>query len=130
MKELKIRGRIISTDAAGSVCLNDIWAAAGFSKNQRPHDWGRLSSTAKLIEAILTKVTGKSRNWTKEEIKSVLYVKNGVGTYADVRLALSYAEYLNPKLALGAAVAVGTAKVIETAAPSRRGMFGLREAQR
>ena len=100
MKELKIRGQSVRSDNDGMVCLNDVWAAAGYSKNQRPNDWGRLASTNKLVEAVLAKVTGKSRNWTKLEVKSVIYSKTGIGTFADPRLALAFAEYLNPKLAL------------------------------
>ncbi len=52
--------------------------------------------------AVLERTTGKSRSWTKTEFRSVLYAKQGAGggTYADIRLALAYAEYLNPKLAL------------------------------
>ncbi|UES51561.1 KilA-N domain-containing protein [Roseibium aggregatum] len=97
---IKIRGKKIQIDENGLVCLNDIWEAAGFSKNQKPSDWTRLSSTRKLIEAVLTKATGKSRSWSKSDFKSVLCVKNGVGTFADPRIALAYSEYLNPKLAL------------------------------
>lgn len=95
-----LRGRAIGFDEDGLACLNDIWTAAGFTRNQRPHDWARLPGSLKLVEAVLAKVTGKSRNWTKSEIRSVYYTKTGVGSFADVRLALSYAEYLNPKLAL------------------------------
>ncbi|MEM9207178.1 MAG: KilA-N domain-containing protein [Pseudomonadota bacterium] len=87
-------------DDKGLACLNDIHRAAGFSKNQRPSDWMRLPTTHKLIEAVLNRVTGKSRNWEKSEYRSVTYTKVGVGTFADVRLALAYAEYLNPNLAV------------------------------
>lgn len=95
-----LRGRAVRFDENGLACLGDIWSAAGFTKNQRPSDWMRLPGTMKLVEAVLTKVTGKSRNWAKSEYRSVTYSKPGVGSFADVRLALSYAEYLNPKLAL------------------------------
>jgi hypothetical protein len=97
-----IRGKSIGFDEDGLACLNDIWRAAGFRKSQTPSDWMRLQSTQKLTEAVIKRITGKSRNWTKSEIKSAYYTKAGStgGTYADVRLALAYAEYLNPKLAL------------------------------
>ncbi|MFO1100020.1 MAG: KilA-N domain-containing protein [Xanthobacteraceae bacterium] len=99
--ELKVRGRLLRTNN-NLVCLNDVWEAAGFTKNQRPHDWMRLRSTLALVEAILKKNTGKSRYWAKSEYRSVIYTKcgQGGGCFADPRLALSYAEYLNPKLAL------------------------------
>lgn len=97
-----IRGRIIRLDENGLVCLNDIHSAAGYSKNQKPNDWRRLPFVTKLEFAVLERITGKSRNWTKDEMRSAIYAKTGQagGTFADVRLALAYAEYLNPVLAL------------------------------
>lgn len=102
VKNLKIRGRKIETDSKGMVNLNDIHRAAGFSKNQGPAEWMRLGTTHKRIERILELNTGKSRNWAKEDFKSATYAKRGAGggTFADPRLALDYAEYLNPKLAM------------------------------
>jgi hypothetical protein len=99
---LVIRGRKISVDEKGRVSLNDIHSAAGFSKHQKPFDWTRLPATARLIEEVLKRNTGKSRNWDKNDFRTALYSKRGQGggTFADPRLALSYAEYLNPKLAL------------------------------
>lgn len=51
---------------------------------------------------MLEKITGKSGDFTREDFKRVIYGVRGPGggTFADVRLALAYAEYLNPKLAL------------------------------
>ena len=97
-----VRGRKVRVNENGLICLNDIHVAAGFSKNQKPNDWIRLGTTHKLIEAVFVRITGKSRNWTKDEIKSVLSTRVGAdgGTFVDPRLALAYAEYLNPKLAL------------------------------
>lgn len=100
--ELVIRGRKIRSDKNGFVCLNDIHSAAGFSKNQKPHDWMRLSTTHARIIHVLKLNTGKSRNYVKSDYKSAYYTIRGVGggTYTDPRLALDYAEYLNPKLAM------------------------------
>ncbi|HEX3920467.1 MAG TPA: KilA-N domain-containing protein [Caulobacteraceae bacterium] len=97
-----IRGRVIRVDADGLVCLNDIWQAAGFSKFQKPNDWRRLEVTTRLTVAVLQRITGKNRNWSKSDFRTAIYAKTGPsgGTYADVRLALAYAEYLNPTLAL------------------------------
>ena len=99
---LVIRGRKIAVDERGRVSLNDIHSAAGFTKNQKPSDWTRLPTTSKLIEEVLKRNTGKSRNWDKSDFRTALYSKpgHGGGNFADARLALSYAEYLNPKLAL------------------------------
>lgn len=99
---LTVRGRKITTDVNGLICLNDIHKAAGFSKNQTPGDWSALNSTSQKAIQVLKLNTGKSGNWTKSEYRSVIYAKRGGGggTYADPRLALDYAEYLNPKLAI------------------------------
>lgn len=97
-----LRGRKIRFDENNLACLNDIWSAAGFTKNQRPHDWMRLGTVQKLIQEVVKRNTGKSRNWTKSELRTATYTKRGQngGTFADVRLALAYAEYLNPKLGI------------------------------
>lgn len=99
---LTIRGRAIRVDDNGLACLNDIWKAAGFSKNQRPSDWAALHTTHKRIERVLKLITGKSGNYEKADILRAFKTrigKNG-GTWADPRLALDYAEYLNPALAI------------------------------
>jgi hypothetical protein len=97
-----IRGRAIRVDAEGLICLNDIWQAAGYRKHMRPNDWRRLDITTQLTFAVLERITGQNRNWSKADFRRVIYADRGAngGTYADVRLALAYAEYLNPKLAL------------------------------
>lgn len=98
----KVRGREIHTDDNGLVCLNDIHKAAGFSVNRRPGDWRDNPSTGHLQIKVVERITGKSGNYTKEDWKRAIYTKRGAdgGTYADVRLALAYAEYLDSNLAL------------------------------
>lgn len=95
-----VRGRNVRIDPMGRVSLNDLHVVAGFSKNRTPADWHRLPSTHILIEAVLKKITGKSRDWAKSDYMSVIYCRAGKGTFADPRLALAYAEYLSPPLAL------------------------------
>lgn len=99
---LVIRGRTIRVDESGLTCLNDIWRAAGFSKNQRPSDWAALMTTHTRIERVLKLITGKSSNYDKADILRVFKTRRGKdsGTWVDVRLALDYAEYLNPALAI------------------------------
>jgi hypothetical protein len=89
-------------DENGLVCLNDIHKSAGFSKNQTPSDWIALRSAQKEITALGQRITGKSGNWTKSDIKSVYYSKTGQqgGTWAHENLALGYAAYLSPSLAV------------------------------
>lgn len=100
--ELLLRGRKIRSDENGLICLNDIHSAAGFSKNLRPFDWRELRQTSLKTIQVAKLITGKSGNWSKKEMRTVIYTKVGAGggTYADPRLALDYAEYLNPKLAI------------------------------
>jgi len=100
--ELTLRGQRIRRDHEGRVCLNDIHKTAGFSKNQLPYDWLRGPSAAREIVAVLTLITGKSRSWSKEEMKSAYYTQVGRdgGTWAHENLALGYAAYLSPALAV------------------------------
>jgi hypothetical protein len=97
-----VRGRKVRVDENGLACLNDIWTAAGFTKNQRPSDWMRLQTTLKRIERVLKLNTGKFRDYDKTDMHKVYRIRRGTdsGTYADIRLALDYAEYLNPALAI------------------------------
>lgn len=101
-KPLIIRGRAIRADDDGLICLNDIWTAAGFTKHQRPFDWMRLYTTQSRIERVLKLITGKSRNYEKADVLRAYKTKVGKngGTWTDPRLALDYAEYLNPALAI------------------------------
>lgn len=101
-RALVVRGRQVRFDDSGLACLNDIWQAAGFTKNQQPGEWSRLLTTRRKIERVLEIVTGKSRDYNADDMRRVFRTVRGrdAGTYADVRLALDYAEYLNPKLAI------------------------------
>lgn len=99
---LKIRGREIRKDENGLVCLNDIWRSAGFTKNRRPGHWQALVTTNPRIIKVLSLITRKSGNYTKADMRQVLRTRRGAdgGTYAHALLALDYAEYLNPTLAI------------------------------
>jgi hypothetical protein len=96
-----IRGCPINLDENGLVCLNDIWTAAGFSKNQSPSHWTQLAITARLISALLDR-NAKENGISNYNAKSVFRTKRGQGggTYAAIHLAVKYAEYLSPRLAL------------------------------
>jgi hypothetical protein len=92
----------VRADENGLICLNDVWSAAGYKKHRRPFDWVRLYTTQARIERVLKLITGKSRNYEKADILRAYKTKVGTngGTWADPRLALDYAEYLNPALAI------------------------------
>ena len=97
--EMIVRGRNIRVDDDGFVSLNDIYKAAGFSKNKRPFDWQRLPTTGPLIIATHERITGKSRN-SKFRTSDVYRAAAGAkgGTWAHPILAAAYAGYLSPKL--------------------------------
>lgn len=102
MKVMLFKSTKIRVDDNGLVCLNDIHQAAGFTKNQTPADWMRLNSYLREYEALLKKNTGKSRDWTKDQIRSIVYTKTGAGggTWAHENMALGYASYLSAALAV------------------------------
>lgn len=96
---LKVRGRVIRTDDEGFVCVTDIYAASGSTKNNRPVDFQRLPQWRAMAVAIHDKLVGKSHQFkTSRFWRSKPGV--GGGTYAHPALALAFAEYLSPKLAL------------------------------
>lgn len=98
--DLFVRDRAVRFDPAGLAKLNDIWAASGAPKNRTPSDWLRLPTTTRFVGALATRITGKSRDLSKSEMRSVYYKERGIGTFGDVRLAVAYAEYLDPHLAV------------------------------
>lgn len=102
MKIMLFKNTRIRVDENGLVCLNDIHGAAGFSKNQGPGDWVRLPNAQKELVALLKLITGKSRNWEKEEMRLVLRSTAGAngGTWAHENMALGYASYLSAQLAI------------------------------
>jgi hypothetical protein len=102
MKIMPFKNTKIRVDENGLVCLNDIHVAAGFTKNQGPGDWVRLPSAQKELIVLLKSITGKSRNWEKEEIRTVLHSRAGSsgGTWAHENMALGYASYLSASLAV------------------------------
>lgn len=105
MQEMKVvlfKSSRIRVDLNGLVCIDDIYRAAGFSKNRTPGDWMQLTGTKREIGALIKKKTGKTGSFTKSDIKSVMYSKRGSGggIWVDENLALGYAAYLSPSLAV------------------------------
>jgi hypothetical protein len=102
MKVMLFKKSRIRVDENGLVCINDIYTAAGFSKNQSPADWIQLIGTKKEIGALIKKKTGKTGLFTKNDVKSVMYSKKGPGggIWVDENLALGYAAYLSATLAV------------------------------
>lgn len=99
---LVVRGVDLNEDINGLINLLDIWNAAGRPSNRRPNDWKRLPISEDLIQALYKQNTGKSRIKGNLDLKSIIYFKRGKGggTFAHPLLALSYAEYIDPDLAI------------------------------
>lgn len=92
-----LRGAVIRRDAEGRICLNDIWRAAGQPLNKAPKDWRRLPRTIGLLGAV-AQMVGKSHLSVGQPFTTTRGRQGG--SFADPRLALDYAEYLSPDLAL------------------------------
>jgi KilA-N domain len=101
--DIILRGTLVATDDKGNVCLNDLWKLAGAPENRRARDW-YPSKRAKAIDMALRVRIGEIfPNSTKVDASSTYYtVGRGVKalTFAHPVLALDYAEYLNPDLAV------------------------------
>ena len=132
-----LRGHQVRKDEHERVCLNDIWRAAGSPHNQRPFDWRRLPQTVGLLNVLVRNNAGKSRNIEQAPIWTARG-RSG-GTFTDPRLALDYAEYLSPELALEvkdvflrylAADAALADDVLERASPEANEWAGIRALSR
>lgn len=100
--KLTVRGRTISEDEHGHLCLEDIWEASGEKETRSPQKWRTTDGAKRLLNALLKRVTESSLK-TKEYVPSVLYEnreRENRGTFAHPILAAAYAGYLKPKLEL------------------------------
>ena len=131
-----LRGQQIRKDDFERICLNDLWLAVGSPPNQAPKDWRRLPRTLGLIQVLLSK-EGKSHLSAETPLRSK--PGKGGGTFADPRLALDYAEYLSPELALEvkevflrylAADAALADDVLDRASPEANEWAGIRALSR
>ncbi|HEX6859359.1 MAG TPA: KilA-N domain-containing protein [Caulobacteraceae bacterium] len=97
-----IRGRTIRVDEQNRICLNDLHKAAGYSTNKSPSAWRDLPTTGPFQVAVLERITGKSGNFTRDEMRALIVAKGSAagGTFAHPIMALAYAEYLSDKLAV------------------------------
>lgn len=92
---ITIRGRTISEDVNGNLCLDDLWSAAGQVKS-KPKLW-RFTQGAKSLLSALAKKVGI----TNQSHDDLIYARRGrgsAGTFAHPILAAAYAGYLSPDL--------------------------------
>lgn len=100
-QHLELRGTRIKEDVDGYLCLNDIHAHSGLSDTRAPSKWRALPTTKELERAL--EENGRfSSIIAKSSSHSAAYSKRGKsgGTFAHHILALAYAEYLSPDLAV------------------------------
>lgn len=98
MKGLVLRGSKIAQAADGLVCLDDIWAAAKSPKGKAPTKWRSVAANRDLQIALYEKLFGKTSRY--EFSKIIRQVKDPQRTFAHPILAVSYASFLSPKLAI------------------------------
>jgi len=102
---LVLRGKPISQDEMGNVCLNDLWRMAGGPDAKRPSDWYRGQRAKALRLALAERIAEDFGNSLEKAENSTYYVAGpgrgrgrGSRTFAHRVLALDYAEYLEPDL--------------------------------
>jgi hypothetical protein len=101
--DIVLRGRRIATDANGYPCLNDMWRLAGEPENKRAKDWQRGKRSKALHAALHERIGEISPTLPKTTGDSLCYSigrGRGANTFAHPVLALDYAEYLDPSLAV------------------------------
>jgi hypothetical protein len=98
---LQLSGAVIREDGFGYISLNDLHQIACVSDSKAPSRW-RALPTIKELEAALQQNSRFSSIIAETPSKSAAYSKRGKGggTYCHHILALAYAEYLSPNLAI------------------------------
>lgn len=84
----------VRTDKDGNICLTDLWKSAGGNIQSTPAKWQETESARSFIKAI-----SQILNIAKNDIIKSKRGKGG-GTYAHKQIALEYAQYLSPELAV------------------------------
>ncbi|WP_395175549.1 hypothetical protein [Roseibium alexandrii] len=84
----KNSGEAVECDARGFVCLQDIWAAAGYPQGKHPQNWYFLPDTQPAVQRLIRAAPNANR-------VEVIYLAAAGRTFAVEELAMSYAEYLS-----------------------------------
>ncbi len=97
---LVLRGKLISEDGAGNICLDDLWELSRKPETNSPKRWRVTKGAQALISELQKKVINSDLKG-ESPYHPVIYAKQGrgnVGTFAHPVLAAAYAGYLSPKL--------------------------------
>jgi hypothetical protein len=95
-RQMVLRGRAISEDESGLICLDDLWTVAGGRTGKAPRFW-RITQGAKALIGALKRKVGIPNN----SDSTLIHAGRGRGsrgTFAHPILAAAYAGYLDPKL--------------------------------
>jgi hypothetical protein len=84
----------IAFEGKEKISLNDLWKAAGEPANKDPRQWSRLPQTEEFLIEVASKL-----NVGKSHIIKTKRGKGG-GTWGHWQIALEYARYLSPELAI------------------------------
>ncbi|HNN54720.1 MAG TPA: KilA-N domain-containing protein [Novosphingobium sp.] len=95
---LTVRRRTITQTSDGLVCLDDIWIAAKSPKGKSPAKWRSGQPVRELQIALYEKLYGRTGNY--EFARIIRQVKDPQRTFAHPILAVSYASFLSPQLAI------------------------------
>lgn len=95
-RQLILRGKRISEDALGLICLDDLWELSGEPTTRRPVPWKNTPNARALVQALQNKII-------KSDIIAgpVIYSRRGrgqKGTFSHPILAAAYAGYLDTDL--------------------------------
>ncbi len=102
MNQLVFGDHKIATDG-DNVCLNDMWALASKPDNKRARDWYRGKRAQSLEVALQDRIVEIFHKPRKDVAGTTYYTLGrggGARTFAHPVLALDYAEYLSPDLAV------------------------------
>jgi len=97
---LTVRGKAISEDEHGRLCLDDLWELAGGRATQAPKHWKGQGAAKRLETELQKKVTA---DYLKSGGQNLAVIEAGrgrgvKGTFAHPVIAAAYAGYLSPKL--------------------------------
>lgn len=96
--QLVVRGRVLSEDEHGRICLDDLWALAQAKDTKKPKFWRLGGAASALKKALLAKVRNSNHYPDSVDVIDAKRGKDSKGTYAHPILAAAYAGYLNPDL--------------------------------
>jgi DNA-damage-inducible protein D len=100
---LELRGSRVGEDEHGNICLNDLWKLAASPANRQPKDWyssKRVAAVKRVLDQRMEENSHHSEDRPTPPTYAIVGKGRGARTYAHAVLALDYATYLEPQLAV------------------------------